>query len=1290
MRRRMIRIFISSTFEEFETERNLLETETFPELEALCRANAFSFQVIDLRWGVSRQAALDNQTVQICFDEIERCQQLSPRPNFLVMAGSRYGWRPLPSDIPKDEWQTLTRGISKEQYALLSEWYVRDENDLSERYFLRARTGAYLQEALWGQKERELRECLFSLASRRLTAKDALRKYGLSATEQEIWRGLFDSEEAKEHTFVMLKDGYETVQSDEDADSARLLQEHLKQELSGREERQICEYREGETTYLAKVRTFLEDIIRKEIAKAGQMDAWQDEQEALEGTLREVNRCYIDRPGLDDAFTAFCEKNRGRAVLVTGCSGAGKSYFLKHWVCENTDRAAGFFPDAQPTRRGVLDGFFFCLKNLESKGLLDHADAPPSYVESEDWLLGHLRGIGSGDGQPVVLILDAVDTVSDWHRLPFDLFDEKLPDEVTIVIGCIDRTDLGMDADALRIPAFPVPEMQKEDAMSMLALRLEQKKRRLTEEQAGMLKKRISGECTPLYIEILSDFSRKWKSTDGESTPSRLPQEMFVSQERMVRAWLDDLGSGGYPVLHRHALAYLALSADGLSETEMLALLTRDPEVLEEVRGETKKTSKKEWTFTAIPPVLWARLFYEIRENLSELYQNGSLLMRFRHQHFVGQVSEMMGEDLTKLAKRMREYFSSLPWNTISGGTRVTANLRKIRELYHLNAFLGDTARMQQLLSEPFYVDGCIRHGMYREVVTQIAEFVDQTPYNMPWLLRTRRLLWEKARLLQTFPDSYLQAAAEARLAGDEELKAVGKTCHFVSESRSGEIVTMEIPGNSFAVSRDKILAVLSGGVLRLYDMKNHVALDAVRKTGTDMGALYWQGEELVCRTEYFRTRYRYTKGHLSEISREECPGMTHLLDADEQSIRDAGGWAERAQIFTDAELKEGKICYVDPVDNRQKEFSLPLDARKNLYLTVHGQMLALLTDGCLLQIYDMERKLVVAEYEYLMMERICWSESGEDLLLILSNGRVALVPCRGNGVEKPFSGESRNRTLMDRLLAADSASIIFTEFSLSKKGDYPVQNPFNRNDSRAPLYAAFSREKGWIACYYYYAGESIVKVYDLDGEKKTQTFLADPIYQRDSVGSPFYASEDGERLILISFGREHVLDVAAGRWRAGRQSAKRQETNALSEKIVTGYAELIQDWMPKIIRTEEPQPGKKALRDRILDALIRCMEIPFSRLMGMRRKSYLNGKLNAELARDRILALPLYRREDACWLVDPEHGLIQVFDSEGNCIGREQRNERILSYEMDGQALTILEEGTFAFERIYLRQITA
>ena len=93
---RTFRIFVSSTFSDLVAERNALQEHVFPRLRDLCQQHGARFQAIDLRWGVSEEAGLDQQTMKICLGEIARCQKVSPRPNFIVLLGDR--------DIDPNHW----------------------------------------------------------------------------------------------------------------------------------------------------------------------------------------------------------------------------------------------------------------------------------------------------------------------------------------------------------------------------------------------------------------------------------------------------------------------------------------------------------------------------------------------------------------------------------------------------------------------------------------------------------------------------------------------------------------------------------------------------------------------------------------------------------------------------------------------------------------------------------------------------------------------------------------------------------------------------------------------------------------------------------------------------------------------------------------------------------------------------------------------------------------------------------------------------------------------------------
>ncbi len=72
---RTFRIFVSSTFSDLKEERSALQKYVLPRLRELWARHACRFQAIDVRWGVREEAALDQQTMRICLEEIARCQR---------------------------------------------------------------------------------------------------------------------------------------------------------------------------------------------------------------------------------------------------------------------------------------------------------------------------------------------------------------------------------------------------------------------------------------------------------------------------------------------------------------------------------------------------------------------------------------------------------------------------------------------------------------------------------------------------------------------------------------------------------------------------------------------------------------------------------------------------------------------------------------------------------------------------------------------------------------------------------------------------------------------------------------------------------------------------------------------------------------------------------------------------------------------------------------------------------------------------------------------------------------
>jgi len=104
-----LRVFISSTFQDLQEEREHLVKKVFPEIRALCRQRGVTFTDIDLRWGITEEEAERESIIRICLDEIDKC-----RPYFIAILGERYGWTPPRSDADRlaDDFPDLANALT--------------------------------------------------------------------------------------------------------------------------------------------------------------------------------------------------------------------------------------------------------------------------------------------------------------------------------------------------------------------------------------------------------------------------------------------------------------------------------------------------------------------------------------------------------------------------------------------------------------------------------------------------------------------------------------------------------------------------------------------------------------------------------------------------------------------------------------------------------------------------------------------------------------------------------------------------------------------------------------------------------------------------------------------------------------------------------------------------------------------------------------------------------------------------------------------------------------------------
>lgn len=74
----MSTIFVSSTFQDMQQERDLLQNSVLPRIKELAKQYGKSIDLCDLRWGVNtlgmNEAESSAKVLQVCFDEIDNAR----------------------------------------------------------------------------------------------------------------------------------------------------------------------------------------------------------------------------------------------------------------------------------------------------------------------------------------------------------------------------------------------------------------------------------------------------------------------------------------------------------------------------------------------------------------------------------------------------------------------------------------------------------------------------------------------------------------------------------------------------------------------------------------------------------------------------------------------------------------------------------------------------------------------------------------------------------------------------------------------------------------------------------------------------------------------------------------------------------------------------------------------------------------------------------------------------------------------------------------------------------------
>lgn len=683
--RRIFRLFLSSTFSDFIAEREALQLHVYPELERYCAMSGAHFQAVDLRWGITEEAQREHDTMRICLEEIRRCQQLSPRPNFAVLLGDRYGWEPVPAVIPQAHWRKLKAAALPEHWSLIKDSYRVDSNAIPPVYRLHT-----------SGRDVSL------LASLRCAAKSfrghVRLPYFASATHQEIVLGALTNKDENnrklnpnEHVHVYVRHLKDLPQDDTAKDFID-WDEAAQKPVPGARDR----LRGLETKLRRKLGDNVHDLHAdwQHHGRNGAVDqtyiqhfcdAFLAHQKALIDAELASGKLADDRQLRDEAHRDFgADRARvfaGRGTLLTqiskhtaavlqaqpaqsqrsgltaplillGAGGCGKSALLAKAAQLDRERTKGTGVVIFERYIGGVPGTESLMNTLTALT----ADIAHIYDQPEPAVPENAKGLAktflqvmsnASEKRPLQIYLDALDqldsTDSAWM---LDWLPAKLPPHVSMVVSARADTDVERSARR-RYPQslLTVPAMKPSEGLAMLKLWLADKRsawfnagiaptrgRRLTTIQQESLLKAFNHNGSALWLKLAYEEASSWTSWDA---PRDLPTDIHGLIEDLIDRRL--IKHENHPkVFTERALAYLTAGRFGLSEAELGRALGRDQAVRAEFQ--VKEKTQKRWEDNKkLPPILWSRLFFDLQPYLGLAQVDGALLMRWFHREF-GQV----------------------------------------------------------------------------------------------------------------------------------------------------------------------------------------------------------------------------------------------------------------------------------------------------------------------------------------------------------------------------------------------------------------------------------------------------------------------------------------------------------------------------------------------------------------------------------------------------------------------------------------------------------------------------
>ncbi|XP_063951363.1 uncharacterized protein LOC129253865 [Lytechinus pictus] len=598
--KREIRVFVSSTFRDFEEEREIIIKKVFREINRLCLDRGAFFTYVDLRWGITEEQTKSGRTIEICLREIDKC-----RPYFICLMGDRFGWSQ--SEEIKDELLDLSFDTAIEEFKQFK-WVDEYRFDSSVTQL------EVVHGAIRPHDELKKDKIFFYLREHRVKREDLPPPVKTEKEKNKLkgetqWH--FDLQQKLRES--VIESGHTCRNFKEAIDAAAMIREDLVK------------------------------CINEDFPPGTNLTALQRESEAHDAFANARRRVYIGRQEYFDYIDNYFSKKPKNPLTVIGESGSGKSALIANWCGRFEKQNPGTFlfkhfigsSAESASHLNLLRRLYGEMKQFFNLELEIPTSDRNLVIDLPSWL-----SIVSNRSK-VMIVLDALNQLDsgaggNGDEKSLTWLPKNLPPNLQMLLSTLP----GKCHDAVKTsgwPTYKVEALQEKEKLDIITGYMNLYGKTLNQEQMDLILT-SKQSSNPLYLKALLDEVRMYGSFSQLTTAIKSylaaddPGALFV---KILQRLENDFETGAVsrPNLVKDTTTAIWCSHRGMSENELMTMLK-------------------------VPSAVWSPFYLSLEENL--INRNG--LVNFFHDHLRQAVESRYlptEEDKCKMYLELANFFNA-------------------------------------------------------------------------------------------------------------------------------------------------------------------------------------------------------------------------------------------------------------------------------------------------------------------------------------------------------------------------------------------------------------------------------------------------------------------------------------------------------------------------------------------------------------------------------------------------------------------------------------------------------